>query len=320
VNDNTNDIVTTISGPVEFDGSPSTGGDFVGPTTSGYLNVTGPVTNTVTGLISSRLGLLRFSGGGNYSLFDLTGTTSLGANNGLCILATLNMSPSGNGLFDMNGFSQALTGLTDGAANSELVTNSVDIESTLTLNLGGSDTFSGVIAGNIALVENGQGNNLYLAGTNTYTGNTTINSGSLELAQPGLAANSSVIIANGATLQLDFDTTNQVSALETNGISAGAGVYSSATASPYLAGSGYLVVKPGPSGPGYITNSISGNTLTLTWPAGQDWRLVSQTNGLSAGLNPNPSAWGTVAGASDGSATITVSPSGPTVFYRLVYP
>jgi autotransporter-associated beta strand protein len=40
VNDNTNGTVTTVSGPLEFDASPASGGDFAGPTSSGYLNVT----------------------------------------------------------------------------------------------------------------------------------------------------------------------------------------------------------------------------------------------------------------------------------------
>ena len=78
------------------------------------------------------------------------------------------------------------------------------------------------------------------------------------------------------------------------------------------------VVTSGPSGPGYITNSISGNTLTLTWPAGQGWRLVSQTNSLSVGLTPNN--WSTVSGGTDGGNSLTINPTNPTVFYRLVNP
>jgi len=79
------------------------------------------------------------------------------------------------------------------------------------------------------------------------------------------------------------------------------------------------VLSTGPSGPGYITNSISGSTLTLTWPAGQGWRLVGQTNDIATGLSTN---WTTVSGpgVSDGSATITVDPAKPTVFYELVNP
>ena len=67
------------------------------------------------------------------------------------------------------------------------------------------------------------------------------------------------------------------------------------------------------SGPAAITNSFSGNTLTLTWPPGQGWRLVSETN-----LNAN--AWVTVTGYTDGSYSVTIDPAKPAVFYRLINP
>jgi hypothetical protein len=77
------------------------------------------------------------------------------------------------------------------------------------------------------------------------------------------------------------------------------------------------VVSSGPSGPASITNSLSGSTLTLTWPAGQGWTLVSQTNSLSAGLGAN---WAPVSGVGDGSAIITIDATKPTVFYKLTAP
>jgi hypothetical protein len=81
---------------------------------------------------------------------------------------------------------------------------------------------------------------------------------------------------------------------------------------------GSVLVNQSPTGPGYITNRISSSKLTLTWPAGQGWRLVSQTNSLSVGLTTN--GWGTVSGGIDGSNSITIAPTNPTVFYRLTYP
>jgi len=75
----------------------------------------------------------------------------------------------------------------------------------------------------------------------------------------------------------------------------------------------------GPPSPVQITNSISGNMLNLTWPSGQGWRLVSQTNSLSGGLNET-GTWTTVGGASDGSYSVTLDPTQPSVYYELVYP
>jgi autotransporter-associated beta strand protein len=323
VNDNTNGTVTTVSGPLEFDASPANGGDFVGPTTSGYLNVTGPVTNNTTGTVSSRNGFVRLSGGGSYSLFDLNqGTLSLGANNGISTNAAISMALSAAATFDLNGFNQSLTGLTDGATSSELVTNSAASPSTLTLNLSSGGTYSGVIAGNIALVVNGSAG-LDLAGTNAYTGNTTVNGGTLELAQPSLAAGSTVTVASGAFLQLDFTATNIVSGLVLNGVSQPLGIYNSTTSPSYLTGPGSLqVAVTVATNPTNIVATLSGTTLNLSWPADHTgWRLLQQTNHLAQGISANTNDWGTVSGsASTNKVSLTIDPAKPTEFYRMVYP
>ncbi|HTV63714.1 MAG TPA: hypothetical protein VMH30_14220, partial [Verrucomicrobiae bacterium] len=68
-----------------------------------------------------------------------------------------------------------------------------------------------------------------------------------------------------------------------------------------------------------ITYRVSGNVLTLSWPADHlGWILQMQTNPLSVGLGTN---WVNVPNsASETSTNITISPSNPTVFYRLMYP
>ena len=71
--------------------------------------------------------------------------------------------------------------------------------------------------------------------------------------------------------------------------------------------------------PTNIVASVSGNTLTLSWPADHlGWKLQVQTNSLSAGLGTN---WITVPG-SDAviSTNITINPANGAVFYRLTYP
>jgi len=320
VNDNTNGTITTLGGWLEFDATPTSGSDFIGPISSGYLQVTGPVTNTATGVVGSRNGRVRFSGGGNYTTFNLNeGTVSIGANDGLCPSATLVMGVSFPATFDLNGFNQALAGLSDGAAFAELITNSSAALSTLTLNLVGGGTYSGVIAGKVALVQNGFGS-LYLAGTNNYTGNTTVNGGTLELAQPSLFANSTVNVASGATLQLDFATTNQVAGLVLGGVTQPLGVYNNTTSPSFITGAGSLLVAQSvATNPTNITTVVNGNTLELAWPADHTgWTLQVQTNTLSAGLGTN---WVDVPGsASVRSVTNTINPAHGSVFYRLHYP
>lgn len=100
-----------------------------------------------------------------------------------------------------------------------------------------------LISGSGGLTANGPGL-VTLLGTNTYTGATTVGAGTLEVAQPALAAHSTVTVNNGAVLQLDFAVTNTVAALVVNGVSKPAGVYNSSTTPGYLTGPGSLQVVP----------------------------------------------------------------------------
>ena len=123
-------------------------------------------------------------------------------------------------------------------------------------------------------------------------------------------------------MNLGFITTNQVGALVVGGVSQAAGVYGAGGTNPggHLQGSGYLLVVPppaGPSGPGYLTNVLSGTSLNLSWPAGQGWRLQAQTNSLNIGISNN---WFYVTDGTVNSYSATVNPTNPTVFYRLTYP
>jgi fibronectin-binding autotransporter adhesin len=177
--------------------------------------------------------------------------------------------------------------------------------------------FQGVISNTGGINMTGTGW-LRLSGANTYTGNTTISAGTLDIAQPYLAAGSTVSISNSAVLNLEFSATNVVAGIITNGVSLTPGVYGAADLTPFVTGSGYLqVASTGPSGPANLTNSFSGGLLSLSWPAGQGWRLQEQTNALSVGLSTN---WNYITDGSVSSTNIMVDPNKPTAFYRLRYP
>lgn len=323
---NTNGAVTTVSGPVTFNADALTGGHMVGPAASGHLEFTGPVTLAGVGtFLNVRLGNVRFAGGGSYPEIQVrANTTSLGANNGIATSAVMdiggNGSPTVPTAFDLNGFNQTLAGLknTVTPANLALVTNSSATPATLTLDLGGSvHSFSGNVVGNLGVTLNSGSQSLL--GANAYTGNTAVNGGVLQIAQPLLAEGSTIYVTNGAVLQLDFPLTNTVSGLVLNGVAQPSGVYNSATSSPFLAGTGSLLVVSVPTTPTNITAVVVGGQYQLSWPASHiGWRLEAQTNTLGAGLSGN---WATVPGsAAVNQITIPMDPANGSVFFRLTYP
>jgi autotransporter-associated beta strand protein len=178
-------------------------------------------------------------------------------------------------------------------------------------------TISGPISGSQPLIKVGAGTIIF-SGTNTYTSNTIVNAGTLIVMTPTSLPGSTVTVANGAVLQLNFAETNQVAGLVMGGTNQSPGVYSAATSSPFIAGSGSLLVaSPVATNPTNITVSVSGSTLNLSWPAEHlGWTL--QTNSVSLA---NTNFWFPYPGSSGlTNVAIPISPSQPNVFFRLVYP
>ncbi len=70
--------------------------------------------------------------------------------------------------------------------------------------------------------------------------------------------------------------------------------------------------------PTNIVTSVSGDQLTLSWPADHiGWTLQSQTNSLDTGLS---ATWYDVAGSSaTNQMIITIDPTSPAVFYRMKF-
>jgi len=71
--------------------------------------------------------------------------------------------------------------------------------------------------------------------------------------------------------------------------------------------------------PPVLTNSVSANTLSLSWPTDHlGWRLQTQTNSLNTGLGTNWFTWPNSTNVT--SLSIPLNPANPAVFFRLVYP
>ena len=177
----------------------------LGPYTGGFIDVTGCNTLSYGGIIDDTIqgggdplfkfdtGTLFLSGNSLYTgATDVEGgTLQIGVDNALPTTTTLSLGafsyPFNNGSFDLNGFNQTVSGLQDATNSADeefslpddnTVTNSnSSVTSTFTVNGGGGD--GGVLTGNLALVMDGVGSSLFLTGANTYTGNTTVNAGTL---------------------------------------------------------------------------------------------------------------------------------------------
>jgi len=83
-----------------------------------------------------------------------------------------------------------------------------------------------------------------------------------------------------------------------------------------------IVEQPSQTVP-HLTNSVSGSTLTLSWPLDHlGYRLLVQTNNLNKGVSGNTNDWGTVANSTTITATniAIIKTSVTNEYYRLVYP
>jgi hypothetical protein len=70
--------------------------------------------------------------------------------------------------------------------------------------------------------------------------------------------------------------------------------------------------------PGTILASVSGSTLTLSWPTNLGWLLQQQTNPPLVGLSTN---WVTVPGSSMVTSTnLPISRANGSAFFRMVHP
>lgn len=194
--------------------------------------------------------------------------------------------------------------------------------------LAGTATLAGALVNNAILTVGNSG-----AGTLTVSGNITLNAGSTNnftvngstLAKTSVAAGAGVtyggllnIVPGGTfTAGQQFQLFSGSGATNTSNFASITGSPGSGLVFSFTNGVLSVVTAVGPSGPVPITNSFSSGILSLSWPAGQGWRLQGQTNGLSAGLGTN---WVYLTDGSVSGTNITVNPAKPAMFYRLTYP
>ncbi len=184
------------------------------------ITVTNQATNYVftgPGLVAGT-GSLRKQGSGSLTMGTTntySGDTTISA--GKFLLGISEVIPHGagkgnlvlHGTLDLNGFSEALNGLT----GSGVIDNSGSLPSTITVgNQGVLSSFSGVItnSGSSSLALTKTGNNLFLlTGNNGYSGGTRINTGTIQLGGNNILG-SGPLTLNGGVLTSDGSTARTV--------------------------------------------------------------------------------------------------------------
>ena len=243
--------------------------------------------------------------------------------------------PGGTGgVLALNGYSTTIGRISSVSTGSGVITNDGASDGVLSVSVlsGPSSSFSGVIqdgsgAGKLGLALDA--GNLSLRGTNTYTGGTTVNGGSLTAGAAGAFVSNTAYTVNGGTLDLNgYDLTMKSLSGAGGTVALGAGnlTVAQATNTTYagvLSGTGGFTK----SGAGTLTltgdsSSFGGNTMVSSGTLRVDGTLggdvAAHTTGTLAGAghitgNADLTNGGVIAGVSgqtlrvDGNVTMDAS-------------
>ena len=274
--------------------------------------------NGAGGVLKLGASTLTLAGSGTY-----TGNTTI-SNGVLALIGTATIANSTN-LDVTSGAQLDVSGLTGSfsLASGQTLKGAGSVKGNVTVAAG-----STIAPGESAIGTLTVSNNVTLAGTNVMIVNTNASPNASKLVVGGTLAFGGTLVINNVGAGVSTNSTFTL-------FSAG-GTGSFAAISPATPGTGLVwdtsalnasgilkVAAPaGPSGgPGTITNSVSGSTLSLSWPAGQGWVLEVQTNNLVNGVSSNTNDWMRITGSSSLSSTnIQINPVVPGSYYRLVNP
>jgi fibronectin-binding autotransporter adhesin len=191
--------------------------DFTGTTLTVNTTATSSYAGILTGSLASTLtiqgnGVLSLTGATGYSdnIVISSGTLQIGFANALDF--NVNVAVNSPGVFDLNGFSQAISNLT---GNGKVT---LDTASTVLTVFPASnpDTFSGSISGPGSLVKTG-GFTLALTGVSNFTGGTTVIAGPLQLGVNNALSPIGPVALNGGTLDISPASAQTIGTLSGTG-------------------------------------------------------------------------------------------------------
>jgi fibronectin-binding autotransporter adhesin len=219
------------------------------------------------------------STGNNWAVTALLngGMIKLGANDALATGAVVNLD--GTAYVDLNGFNQTVAGLAGNGSTGKIVNHSTTSDSILTLaGLTSDRNFIGAITdgtnGRItSLVMNSIGRTQTLSGANTYTGDTTVNAGTLAVDGDSIADTGKLVISGGIVNATGSETVGTLCFGDTQQAAGTWGSSSSSALPPFVddarfSGTGLVVVTAGPPAVGF-SSWVTGTFANGTVPGGQ---------------------------------------------------
>ena len=183
--------------------------------------ITLPSAGSTVAVTDGATAVLNAAGSNYASANSVFGTLRLGVDDAIPTSARLVIGQAGDQAttFDMNGFNQTVAGLEWQAVNGNLLTKGISnshatATSTFTLNQATAPlaNYNGTISGRINFVKEGAATTTLVAPASTFTGNVTVNNGTLAVTGAGNAAGANgtlgasnvagktVTVGSGATL------------------------------------------------------------------------------------------------------------------------
>jgi autotransporter-associated beta strand protein len=252
-----NGRVNLSGGTLEYNGST--------PSSIRTVSITNPVrvtadseidyastTTGLTGATDPSGVIFDFASNANGDAFDWTGGTLKFRHNGAS--GAITYRPS----FSRTGFTYAGPVVIDNGAGT---TRRTVLQST---NTSGTQTWSGDITGSGSFLRDGANGTTVLSGNNDYHGDTTVNGGILSLTHANLFDAADVYLSGltdpNAKLNLNFAGTDTIDQLFINNSSQvigewGAPGSGAANTSPFISGTGRLLVSAPGSGSGFVNDT-----------------------------------------------------------------